>query len=158
MIGRKPKPTAIKKLEGNRGKRPLPENEPQPDRTPPKCPYWLSFGAKAEWKRVVPELERLGLLTCVDRAALAVYCEVFATWEKAAKELQKGFTYEFVTRDFKTKRVKKPEVEIARDCRNQIKAFCVEFGLTPSSRGRMSVTGPLPEQDPLDLLLKTSKN
>lgn len=36
--GRPPKPTAIKELEGNPGKRPLNKNEPKPKQTAPKCP------------------------------------------------------------------------------------------------------------------------
>jgi P27 family predicted phage terminase small subunit len=151
------KPTAIKILEGNRGHRKLPQNEPQPDKTPPICPYWLSYQAKSEWKRIVPELERLGLLTVVDRVALAGYCESYSRWVKAARELQKGFTYEFFTPEFKVKRVKKPEVDICRDALAQVKAFCVEFGLTPSSRARMSVPKP-PDQDPLDKMLGTAQN
>jgi P27 family predicted phage terminase small subunit len=111
-----------------------------------------------EWKRVVPELERLGLLTMVDRAALAGYCEAYARWVKAAKELKYGFTYEYQDKNFVTKRVRKPEVDIARDALNQVKAFCIEFGLTPSSRGKMSVPNMASEQDPLDKMLGTAKN
>ncbi len=73
--GTKPKPTALKLLEGNPGKRPLPMNEPKPAPTAPKCPSWLHKDAKKEWKRISTELERLGLLTQVDMAALAGYCE-----------------------------------------------------------------------------------
>ena len=40
--GRKPKPTAIKELEGNPGKRPLNANEPKPERKAPRCPGWLA--------------------------------------------------------------------------------------------------------------------
>ena len=36
--GRKPKPTALKVLEGNPGKRPLNENEPIPPKGSIKCP------------------------------------------------------------------------------------------------------------------------
>ena len=39
--GRKPKPTALKVLEGNPGKRPLNENEPIPPKGSIKCPSWL---------------------------------------------------------------------------------------------------------------------
>ena len=39
--GRKPKPTAMKELEGNPGKRPLNPNEPRPERKAPRCPAWL---------------------------------------------------------------------------------------------------------------------
>ena len=71
MAGRKPKPTSLKVLEGNPGKRQLNPNEPKPDASIPKCPAWLSKEAKREWKRLVPFLEQAGLLTQVDRAAFA---------------------------------------------------------------------------------------
>ena len=69
--GRKPKPTAIKKLEGNPGKRQLNENEPKPVKKAPKCPMWLETEAKKEWRRTARQLEDLGILTEVDMAAFA---------------------------------------------------------------------------------------
>ena len=39
--GRKPKPTGIKQLEGNPGKRKLNEREPKPEKKAPSCPKWL---------------------------------------------------------------------------------------------------------------------
>ena len=39
--GRKPKPTAMKILEGNPGKRPLNPFEPVPVKGDIKCPDWL---------------------------------------------------------------------------------------------------------------------
>ena len=69
--GRKPKPTAIKVLEGNPGKRALNEMEPQPEKKAPKCPVWLDKEAKKEWKRISKQLEDLGILTEVDMAAFA---------------------------------------------------------------------------------------
>ena len=39
--GRKPKPTALKKLEGNPGKRPLNELEPVPPTVALRCPNYL---------------------------------------------------------------------------------------------------------------------
>ena len=41
MAGRKPKPTALKKLEGNPGKRKLNTKEPVPGKGMPDCPKWL---------------------------------------------------------------------------------------------------------------------
>ena len=76
--GRKPRPTHLKILEGNPGKRSLTKNEPKPRPVNPTQPDWLLREAKAEWRRVVPELERMGLLTTVDRAALATYCQAWA--------------------------------------------------------------------------------
>lgn len=44
--GRKPKPTAVKVLEGNPGKRSLNTREPQPEKKAPRCPSWLEDEAK----------------------------------------------------------------------------------------------------------------
>ncbi len=44
--GRKPKPTAVKQLEGNPGKRQLNANEPKPAARAPSCPKWLEDDAK----------------------------------------------------------------------------------------------------------------
>lgn len=52
MAGRKPKPTAVKKLEGNPGKRKLNTKEPVPAKGMPTCPNWLLPEAKSEWKRL----------------------------------------------------------------------------------------------------------
>ncbi len=48
--GRKPLPTALKELEGDRGKgrRPLNKDEPTPPQDNVKCPAWLMPEAKKE--------------------------------------------------------------------------------------------------------------
>ena len=58
--GRKPKPTALKVLEGNPGKRPMNMNEPVPPKGTVKCPAWLEPEAKKEWKRLASSLEAMG--------------------------------------------------------------------------------------------------
>lgn len=81
--GRKPKPTAIKILEGNPGKRQLNMNEPQPNKKMPKCPEWLEDEAKEEWNRLAKNLNELGILTELDMAAFASYCQAYARWKEA---------------------------------------------------------------------------
>ena len=49
--GRKPKPTAMKELEGNPGKHPLNTSEPKPNKKAPACPKWLEPEAKKEWRK-----------------------------------------------------------------------------------------------------------
>lgn len=88
-VGRPPKPTNLKLLEGNPGKQQLNKNELKPKTIVPKCPTWLDPIAKKEWKLVVPELERLGLLTCVDGAALEGYCQSYARWVQAEQFIAK---------------------------------------------------------------------
>lgn len=155
MAGRKPKPTNLKILEGNPGKRPLPTREPKPAPVAPKCPSWISREAKKEWKRVAPQLERLGLLTQMDMVALAGYCEAWATYIEASTYLQEhGLIYEVYLRGKEgdlvpgedgrpilLKSSSWPQAAIAHKALTQVRAFCSEFGFTPSARGRMSVPG-----------------
>ena len=70
MAGRKPKPTAIKKLEGNPGKRKLNTKEPIPAKGMPECPQWLLAEAKKEWERLADLMNQMGVLTEVDMVAL----------------------------------------------------------------------------------------
>ena len=72
--GRKPKPSALKRLEGNPGKRPLNELEPIPPVTGLTCPKHLLPEAKKEWKRLAPILMGMGLLTAADAVPFEGYC------------------------------------------------------------------------------------
>src|SRR4030042_1883827 len=87
--GRKPKPTRLRLLEGNPGKRPIRSEEPDPVPSIPSCPPHLSEDAKREWERVVPLLEKLGLLSEIDRGALALYCQAWGRWLEAEEALKK---------------------------------------------------------------------
>lgn len=60
-------------------------------KAPPSAPSpstWLDREAKAEWKRVVPELDWLGTLSRVDRAVLATYCSAWSKFVDAEKVVQ----------------------------------------------------------------------
>ena len=95
MAGRKPKPTAVKKLEGNPGKRKLNTKEPIPGKGMPDCPKWLLPEAKEEWKRLCDKLNQMGVLTEIDRAAFASYCQSYARWKEAQEHIDsEGATYE----------------------------------------------------------------
>lgn len=159
MKGRKPKPTRLKELTGNPGRRPLNDREPKPTAARPSCPSWLSKEAKAEWRRIVPELERLGLLTLVDRTALAAYCQAAAELEIATKQLNKEGRIIFVEVFNKAGEVSgsvqkpHPAIKLQRDAFRQVKAYLAEFGLTPSARTRVKTPEKTDESDPLmDLL------
>jgi P27 family predicted phage terminase small subunit len=138
--GPAPKPTAIKRLEGNPGKRPLNEHEPEPTRgcTPPA---WLPTGALAEWDRVYPELDALGLATVVDQAALACWCVAVDMLERATLRLiptKKNPTPEVQVTDKGYECVSGVEL-MRRQAMKDIRAFCQEFGFSPASRSRISV-------------------
>ena len=148
--GPAPKPTALKVLEGNPGKRALPKNEPKPDASAPDMPQWLPEDAKAEWQRVAPELSRIGLLARIDGSALAAYCEAYSRWKQAVEMMaSEGVT--FVTQAGYV--ATHPAVGIANKAKAEMHRFGREFGLTPSSRGRMSLPGESEEADPMEKLL-----
>jgi P27 family predicted phage terminase small subunit len=137
--GRIPKPTALKLLEGNPGHRPLNRSEPKPRPIAPKCPTWLDADAKREWRRVAPELERLGLLTGIDMAALAAYCQSYSEWKRYTAVIEKeGSTFTTDTGQIRAR----PEVAMGRKALADVRAWAIEFGLTPSARARMQITDP----------------
>ena len=152
MRGRKAKPPEIHALNGNPSKLNLEKRKsetPQPDPIVPNCPAYLDGIARTEWRRVCPELAKLGLITLVDRAALAGYCAAYSEMVRAEKTvILEGQTYLF-----KRKILPRPEVKIAQVARMQVKAFCAEFGLTPSSRARMALPGKKETKDSLEELL-----
>lgn len=136
--GRKPKPTRIKLLTGNPGKRPLNQNEPKPQIGPdmPSPPEHLDKEAQAEWYRLAPQLHRLGLLSNIDLTAFAAYCTAYSRWldaEQAIREkgvlLRAPSGYPMIS----------PYLAIANTALKQIRAFLTEFGMTPSSRSRINI-------------------
>jgi len=150
-MGRLRKPTALRVLEGGK---PRNKREPQPDTTIPDCPDWLLNDAKDEWNRIAPQLHRIGLLTSVDRAALAAYCQSYAKWKLADEVIKaQGLTYELYDEDGNVRCVQqRPEVGIANQCLKQIKTFCSAFGLEPSSRAKIELPNSQPADDFADKL------
>ncbi|MBW0270769.1 terminase [Nocardia sp. MH4] len=124
-------------------------------RIPPRPPTWLSREAAAEWKRVVPGLSRLDLLKEEDRAALTAYCETWATYVAAIRDVRKnGLVVENrSTRKDGTEATwstKNPAVAVAETAAKQLRAWCHEFGLTPSAEARLGRDGggDEPDDDP----------
>ncbi len=129
------RPTELTRLLGNPGHRVLNKNEMQPDRVAPEIPSWLDPEALAEWERVTPVLLQLGVLTEIDRTALSAYCMAYSRWVQCEEIISaKGLTY--MT---KTGLQARPEITMQQKYLGIIRVFCAEFGLTPSSRSRMSV-------------------
>lgn len=149
--GRKPKPTALKILEGNPGKRQLNTNEPTPVKKAPKCPSWLDTEAKKEWRRLTKQLEDLGLLTTVDMAAFAGYCQAYARWKEAEEFISKHGTIVKTPSGYWQQ---VPQVSIAQTYLKIMNKLCEQFGLTPSARSRIVAdTGQKNEADPMELML-----
>ena len=146
--GRKPTPTSLRVLRGNPGHRPLPENEPPVRIEIPRCPRELSPTAKKEWRRITPELARLGLLTRIDRAALAMYCDHYGRWLEAIAALQK---YGVVIKSPSGFLMQSPYVAIANKAGEQVRLLLSEFGMSPSSRTRVHAVPAIPQDDPFEV-------
>ncbi len=136
--GRKPKPTTLRILEGNPGKRSLNDREPVPPEGLPECPDFLDDEARAEWFRMTPLLSQMGLLSRADRSALAAYCTAYSRWVRA--ELQVRKFGEIVKSPNKGFPMKSPYLTIADQALEMMRKLMVEFGLTPSSRSRIRVS------------------
>lgn len=131
-------PAHLRILSGNPSKRPIP-SQPQPETKAPSCPEHLAGEARAEWERIAPELLRLGLLSHIDRAALAAYCVAYGRWVEAEKHLnQHGLT---------NGEKKSPYLLIAEKALDTLRKFSNEFGLTPASRSKVSAQPPSDDDD-----------
>lgn len=153
MRGRKPKPTTLKLLDGNPGKRSLNDREPQPPSGEPELPPELDDEARAEWKRVITELRDMGLLYRADRAALTAYCVAWSRWRRAEAQVKKFG--EIVKSPEKGFPMKSPYLTIADQSLETVRKFLVEFGLTPSSRSRIRLPPSLDGGDEFDRFLET---
>ncbi|MGN8806331.1 MULTISPECIES: phage terminase small subunit P27 family [unclassified Blautia] len=144
MAGRKPKPTAVKMLEGNPGKRKLNTKEPTPGKGMPDCPKWLLPEAKEEWNRLCEKLNQMGVLTEIDRSAFAAYCQSYARWKEAQDHINsEGATYET---ENGMKRPN-PYVAISNTEQRLMMSAASEFGLTPSARSRIMAASSANKND-----------
>lgn len=138
-MGRARKPTALKLLHGDFDKDPQRRNhsEPEPEAGIPKCPAYMKGDARKEWKMITTELQSMGVVTLVDRAALEMYCESRATMHDCRRMIQKeGLMIGTPSGDTK----EHPAGKVLRDNNRICQSILVQFGMTPSSRTRLHVS------------------
>ena len=120
----------------------------------PNPPAAMSREAKAEWKRVVKELDALGLIAKMDRAALTILCNAWGDYVDARAKLKKtGKTFRNAKGEIKPH----PYVKIMNDAVTKWYQMCKEFGLSPSSRAGLPATRKAKNTDPLDALVNRKK-
>lgn len=152
--GPMPKPPALRLLEGNAGRRPLNlADGVNPKIEIPAPPKHLSREGRKEWKRITPLLEELGLVSGLDRTALALYCQAAGR----LAELEEAFNGQ-VNRLMEERNLDYPEavyqashavtpsgyaqqsvmVQLIKNHREQVNRYLQHFGLSPAARGRVS--------------------
>jgi P27 family predicted phage terminase small subunit len=147
MRGRRPIPTHLKLIRGNPGKRPIrPEPEPAVPEEMPMQPSFLASAAVDEWWKSGIELYRLGLLTALDVAPFAAYCQACARWQQAEQALARVAEKDPVTGGILVKRIggdagQNPLWQAARSAAAHMMLLAAHFGLTPMARARIAAGG-----------------
>jgi P27 family predicted phage terminase small subunit len=137
--GRPRKPTAAHKRDGTyRPGRHGVRNEPQFGRAALQCPTELDERAKREWRRLAPELQKLGLFTRADRAVFAVYCQGWSDWIELTAELNQMPDVTYTTANGYVGIT--PLIQTRQKAWTMMKEAATRFGLDPSSRAGLDVT------------------
>lgn len=150
-----PKPAALKALEGNPGKRALDLSAGVNPRVEvPSVPRHLGKEARKEWARITPILEELGLISGLDRAALALYCQAVGR----LSELETAFNgmvsrlvdegADYADAVYRASYAVTPSgyaqqsviVQLIGKHREQLNRYLMHFGLSPAARGRVQAS------------------
>jgi P27 family predicted phage terminase small subunit len=100
----------------------------------PDPPKHLSAKAKKEWKRIAPELLKVGLLTKIDGPALAAYCDYYGQWAQASQGLKKTG---ILIKGALGEPMINPLLKIINSALDGMRKICSDFGMTPSSRSKV---------------------
>lgn len=145
-----PKPTVMEIAEGRPGHRPLNRNEPKPAAVAPKMPPHLDEAGKKEWRRLVPILKRMRVLTEADGLALANLCQAYSTMVKAQQKLNEaGLLYKSPSGYV----MQSPLLGVVNSSADAVNKMLREFGMTPAARSRISAQPESDEDDELMRLL-----
>jgi P27 family predicted phage terminase small subunit len=150
-----PKPAVLRLLEGNPAKRALNLSDGvNPKVEVPTAPKHLGRDAKKEWNRITPLLEELGLISGLDRAALALYCDAVgrlseyqtafngkvkllvdggadysdAVYKASYSTTPSGYEQQSVIR------------QLIKSQGEQVNRYLGHFGLSPAHRGRVQAS------------------
>ena len=152
--GRPPTPTYLKLIKGtprsNRAKRKAAKVDPSLG--PPVPPAFLLVEAREEWDAQCGLLHKLGMLTALDAAIFAAYCQAYGRWQRAEKVLSEitldatdEATRGLLIRNSSGKLIQHPLADIARAAMADAVKYAGEIGLTPSARSKVR-----PEPPPID--------
>jgi P27 family predicted phage terminase small subunit len=140
--GRRPKPTALRVLQGNPGKRPFNQLEPKVPEGPVEKPKGLSVVAGKVWDSLAPVCLHMGTLTVADTEPFARLCELTASAREASRQKDApGFAMFTLSQDYNgaDKVGIHAAIRVERETAIALRPYYEYFGLTPSSRARIQV-------------------
>ena len=112
----------------------------------PTIPSSLKGEARAEWRRIVPELEDIGLLTKLDRALLMRYCTVWADWYEINTAIQKSSKLVMSQNGLKIN----PLWYMRSQAETVLNELMKALVLSPNARLRASIAHERAEPEPLE--------
>lgn len=151
--GRKPKPSNLKVISGTDRADRRNEAEPQVSIAMPDAPAHLCKEALVEWNRVCREMYDAGILSGLDRAGLAAYCQAYGRWVRAEESLARMAERDPVTNGLMIKTqsgnaIQNPLVGSANKAMADMMKYAAEFGMTPSARSRITALSRDEDDDP----------
>lgn len=160
--GRKNKPTNLRVLEGNPGKRPLPKDEPKPlDTSKPNPPSHLDKYGLEEWNRVCDGLHAMGVLFSIDMAILAAYCVSYSRWKQAEEELGKirkrgSKLKALIQKTHHGNMIPHPLVGVSNTAARDVLRYAAQLGITPAARAGLGVKPKTGEKSKFAGLIKNA--
>ena len=136
MRGRRTKPTALKEMEGNPGKRPLNPREPRPEGDLYAAPEWMTDSQREGWAYAITNAPH-GLLKQLDKSMLTVWVVAEDLHREAAEKIAQ---YGLLTKSPNAGLpLQSPYLAILnKQAQIMIKAGA-ELGFSPASRTRVQV-------------------
>ena len=153
MAGRRPKPTAIKQLQGTLVAARSNPDEPKPPLTVPTAPDWMPDEVKTLFNELALQFAAMRVLSQADAKALELLADAYHEWQQARLFIQQnGSTYESPTKDGGRIVRAYPQVAIASDAYKRIRAMLIEFGATPAARGKVAMLPQKPASRLVELM------
>jgi P27 family predicted phage terminase small subunit len=129
----------LKLIRGNPGRRPLNPKEATPPVQIPEPPTLLKDEALREWNRVTPLLADVGLISKLDRAVIASYCQTWARWIDCERMLE---STGLIVESPNGYPMYSPYLAQANRAIDQMRRLSEQMGLTGSSRSRIKAGDP----------------
>ncbi len=151
MLGPKPKPTRLKLVTGNPGRRPLNDQEAKPRTVIPDPPEILKDEALVEWDRITLLLADVGLIAKLDRAVIAAYCQAWARWVECERQL---VTTGLIIKAANGFPMYSPYLTAANKALDQVRQLSEQIGLSGSARSRIKASDAPGDTDPAEDFLR----
>lgn len=104
----------------------------------PNAPRHLKGESLKEWKRISVELEKLGLVSQIDRAALSLYCTAWGRHVEAETMLRELGAAGLVSKTPNGFEVQSAWLNISNKAMEQCNKYLAEFGMSPAARARVT--------------------